>query len=1198
MPSPPDPNQDQTLIHFEPTSIPPEQPPEGLGTRVEVTATEQDDYVPSTRHIQIPGYDILGVLGHGGMGVVYRAHHQRLKRDVALKMILAGEHADPALHRRLRIEAEAVARLQHPNIVQIYEVGEHQGLPFLALEYVPDGTLDQRLDGQPMAPRLAAEVIVQLAHAIHYAHQQGVVHRDLKPANVLLLDRDRTKSTAPMSSQGLSAKFSGGLPFVPKVTDFGLAKRLDSLEQNTATGSVMGTPNYMAPEQAQGLSKAIGPTTDVWALGAILYELLTGRPPFLGATPMETLLQVIHNEPVPPLQLQPRLPHDLNTICLKCLQREQRKRYASAQELADDLQAFLDDHPIKARPTGLPTRMLKWIRRNPTLASLGVFTLVVLLGLLGFFSYHSAELQTLLTEVEEQRDEIGRQRDLARRRVMQLHISRGMLMANEARYLEALPFLAEALHLDLEDPRHTQLNRLRLGGVLDRCPRLVSMGFHPGRVIAGTFSPDGRLAATVGSYGLCRIMEADSGTLLQEKLFTVGCMNHVEFSPDNQRLLMATEKGGLLWNFRVPNQKPLLLPHQMGVRYAVFAPDGKTIATASDDHTAAIWDLDGKRLATLKHDAEVVQVAFRPDGLQILTASWDHTARLWNAATGHAEGVLHQPEVVYCACYSPDGKRALTGCNNGFAQQWDVKTAVPFKEPMKHNGMVVACTYSRDGRFLATGSEDNTARVWDAQLSLPVTSSLRHGSTVYFVDLSADAQYLLTGSDDNTAGLWRVKTGDQVGTPLRHNGAVSAALFRPGTELQALTTSADGSARLWNLVNHPDVKLEFQHKGPVRQVEYLAETKQLLTASQDGTANLWDVNTGKLDLRVVHASAQPRSVLRAVVSPESHRLLTLGADGKGRLWSTRDNSALGQPLVPGGKLLGGDMNKAGTEVVTAGADHRARLWDVATGLPIGSPWQHEGAVNGAWFSPDGTRVVTACADGTARYWDTTTGKPIGIPMRHREAVLCAAWSPDGTRVITTSMDRTGRVWDREGKPVTPPLQHNSKVYQGIFNHNGQWVATASDDNTARVWNANTGVPITRPLPHRGSVVRAHFSVEDSLLVTASEDSSACVWDIHNGLPVTPYLEHELNVVDAVFVGDSLENLRVATASMDEFARLWVIPADNRPVKDLVRISQLLSGGKVDQESDFIRMDTEHLRQLWDEMHQLYPEGLILTPKSQ
>jgi WD40 repeat protein len=196
------------------------------------------------------------------------------------------------------------------------------------------------------------------------------------------------------------------------------------------------------------------------------------------------------------------------------------------------------------------------------------------------------------------------------------------------------------------------------------------------------------------------------------------------------------------------------------------------------------------------------------------------------------------------------------------------------------------------------------------------------------------------------------------------------------------------------------------------------------------------------------------------------------------------------------------------------------------------------------------------------------------------------------------MDRTGRVWDLKGNPVTPPLQHNSKVYHGIFNHNGQWVATASDDNTARVWDASTGDPITRPLPHRGSVVRAHFSVEDSLLVTASEDSSACVWDIHNGLPITPYLEHEFNVVDAVFVGDNLENLRIATASMDKIARLWVIPTDNRPVADLVKISQLLSGGKVDRESDFIRMDTEHLRQLWDEMHQLYPEGLILNPKTQ
>jgi serine/threonine protein kinase len=348
----------------------------------------------------VPGFEVLWELGRGGMGVVYKARQVALQRTVALKMVQNGAHAGPKELARFRAEAGVIARLQHPNIVQIYDVGEAAGRPYFALEFVAGGSLAQHLRGRPEPVRPAAQMVETLARAVHAAHANGVVHRDLKPANILLGPANHASATGPEDSGSAHARRTerGGLSATPKITDFGVAKCLagdgetPGLGSPTVTGEILGTPSYMAPEQAEGRSKEIGPAADVYALGAILYELLTGRPPFTGETPLGTVLQVVHNEPVSVSSLRPNVPRDLETICLKCLRKEPRKRYGSALELAEDLRRFLRDEPIRARPVTAAEKLWRWARRHPVPAGLLAAALLAPVVALTTLSLLSARL--------------------------------------------------------------------------------------------------------------------------------------------------------------------------------------------------------------------------------------------------------------------------------------------------------------------------------------------------------------------------------------------------------------------------------------------------------------------------------------------------------------------------------------------------------------------------------------------------------------------------------------------------------------------------------------------------------------------------------------------------------------------------------------------------------------------------------------
>jgi hypothetical protein len=470
------------------------------------------DSTPSTPPLgtkvrYIGNYELLEELGRGGMGVVYKARQITLKRLVALKMILAGEHAGPHELARFRSEAEAVARLQHPHIVQIYEVGEHEGHPYFSLEFCPGGGLDRKLNGTPLPPQEAARLLETLARAMHAAHQAGVVHRDLKPANVLL------------TAEGQ-----------PKITDFGLAKKLDEAGQ-TQSNAVLGTPSYMAPEQAQGRSKEIGPAADVYALGALLYECLTGRPPFRATTALDTLRQVVADDPVPPGRLQSQTPRDLETVCLKCLHKEPARRYPSALELAEELWAFREGRPIRARPVGGAERLWRWCRRNPAVAGLlaaVALTLLLGAGVASLFAVRAearrqvAEAERLRADeqAEQARKEKGRADEQTREaRQWALQASRRLYVADLRLAQQAWEANQVGRLLEvLEEQRPERTGGLDLRGFewyyWWRCCHsdLLTFQGHTGLVNSVAFSPEGKRLASASYDHTVKVWDAHKFT--------------------------------------------------------------------------------------------------------------------------------------------------------------------------------------------------------------------------------------------------------------------------------------------------------------------------------------------------------------------------------------------------------------------------------------------------------------------------------------------------------------------------------------------------------------------------------------------------------------------------------------------------------------------------------------------------------------
>lgn len=970
-------------------------------------------------------YELLAVIARGGMGIVYQARHMQLNRIVALKTILAGELATSAEVMRFRTETEAVAALQHPHIVPIYEVGAFKGQHYYTMQLIEGGSLKEHAARLLGHPREAARLMAHVADAVQYAHSKAILHRDLKPANILL------------SGAGAATDRSALVPFV---TDFGLAKRLEGDHAQTRSDALLGTPAYMAPEQAAGGSRRVGTAADIYGLGAILYELLVGRPPFAADSVLALLQRVQSDEPTPPHHVVPTVPRDLETICLKCLQKEPHRRYPSAAALADDLRRFLDGKPITARPVGTTERVTKWIRRRPAVAALTALLLLVVVTGAALIVwnwrvavFHEKEKDLALKDAKTSLA-ATRRSDYFQR------IARADLE------LEAHNTAAAAKILDScpEDLRGWEWNYLK-----GQCHTEVrNLKAHSHEAMAVDFSPDGRRLVSAGFDGKIRIWNIETGQELLSFDFLNKSPRDLKFSRDGTRL------------------------------YAIGDDWMKPNAGAG-----GIWDAStGKLITQLEAATRTVwRIARAPDG-ETLAGTCPRSVAVWEARTGNRLQTVPTPSNPLSVAFSPDGKTLAIGLKDaGYTQLVSLNdTSKTVVLPADDDIEVRAIAFNDDGHQLVTGSFLGQVRLW--QVAQRTYRILLHDSQdITSVAFDPTGQFVAACGTAGPVHVWHAKglqRGNHYRTYHGHPGGARRLSFSPGGSLLA-SAGWDGTVRLWDMTSSPGVSQTFGRAPPVGAA-FLPDGRHFVTAGSaarsrnlNGHIAVWDASNSNL----LFTLAERLHGYNAVAVRDDG-LIAAGADGSVFLWDAESRAARGEWIAHESDVTAMVFRPGSGELITAAVDGTVKLWPSVQGQPTDSRGRlsHPAAVRCVAINTDGTLLACGCADGRVRLWDAESGRMLDEWQEHQGPVRALGFRPSTDHLASAGEDGAVRMRDvATGSLAVPPGQLSKPITGLAYTPDGTRLASSCSDGNVTLWDATTGQEV---LTFRRRLTRPHAVVFD------------------------------------------------------------------------------------------------------------------------
>jgi WD40 repeat protein/serine/threonine protein kinase len=1019
---------------------------------------------------QLGDFRLLREIGRGGMGVVYEAEQISLSRRVALKVLPFAAALDSKQLQRFKNEAQAAAHLHHTNIVPVFGVGCERGVHYYVMQYIEGQTLaaiirDLKLnvegpmtndegmtnDQSPRAKdpasgangqtdlrhstldilssfgighssffRTVAQLGVQAAEALEHAHELGIVHRDIKPANLLLEWR----------ASGMDAP-------VLWITDFGLA-HCQSQAGLTLSGDLVGTLRYMSPEQALGKRGLVDHRADVYSLGVTLYELLTLEPAFSGTDREELLRQIAFEEPRPPWQWNKAIPRELETIVLKAMEKSPEGRFATAQELADDLRRFLDHKPIQAKRPTLLQRAFKWCRRNPLLSgALSAVAASLLLGTVVAWLLAVWALQEK-NRADEKAAEAQKVAEDARRQAYTLAI-RVMQQAWDSHNMAQLHRLLAETET-YPDRGFEWYYWQRLGHL-----ELQTLIGHRARITAVSWSPDGQRLATASGDATAKVWDGSSGRELFTLRGHMGGVLAVAWSPQGKRLATASADGtAKVWD-GVTGQELLSLKRQASGLWSVcWSPDGKFLATAGDIAKAKVWDASsGQELLTLGRPPRITSVSWSPDGKYLATGSYQELTKLWDVWRNRELATLDTHENIVrwmswspdgkwiaidncvweaasgrplfrlqghpgrfdAVSWSPDGKRLATGSDDGTANVWEVSSGRDLFT-FGHTGPVWSVSWSPDGKKLATGTEDGTGRIWmAADRAEPVSFPSRRGPYDASVSWSPDSKLLTVGSPDGRVRVREVTTGREL-CALGHTGELGPVSWSPDGKWIAIASGPD--TEVWEAAGGREPLVLRGHTLAVQSLSWSPDSNQLATGSRDGTARIWEVTNAR-ELLIFKGNANRIHCL--AWSPDGKRLGTASDDGTLKVWKEADGREVLSLKGPLSRIVCLCWSPDGKRLATGSRDGTIKIWDASSGHEFSTFQGHTVRINSVSWSPDGKRLATGSDDGTAKVWEAASGRELLALKGHQDAVCSVSWSPDGKRLATESMDGTVKVWE-------------------------------------------------------------------------------------------------------------------------------------------------------------------------------------------
>jgi len=1064
-------------------------------------------------------YTLRRLHATGGIGRVWLAYDSDLGREVALKELRPERSQNQGFSNRFLHEAQITGQLEHPGIVPVYELTRRSDdrQPFYTMRFIKGRTLsdairayhDKRVAGhaEPLEQVALLNAFVATCNAVAYAHSRGVIHRDLKGQNVVLGDFGEV-IVLDWGFAKVLGRAEGSTEAAPVVL------AADAGPCHTVQGQVIGTPAYMAPEQAEGQTDRIDYHTDVYGLGAILYELLTGRPPFPGTEIEEVLRQVRDAEPARPRQVWAGVPRALEAVCLRALAKKPDERYASAGELAREVQRWLADEPVDVFPEPVTARLGRWSRRHQKLAA-GLAVLLV-----------SAVIGAVVIGEESARNEVRVQ---AAEKVVEIERNARTAVATAA-YLKHIALAHEAVLAkqlaradELLERCEPPLRNWEWHHLLRRTNLCVhALRGHTQVIRCVVYRPDGRQLATAGGEGAIKIWDAATGQLILNLRGHTGGVFRLAYRPPDGRHLASTgvNDGKVrVWDTSTGEEVFNCTHKHRAVLGVDYSPDGSKLASSSWDKTVMIWDATNGQYdrTLLRHTDELGVLAFRPpDGRQLAVAAFDNTVRLLDVANGQAvhnfSGGFGFNTII---AFSPNSQRlAAGGGNNRIVRVWDVSNGQEIWSLHGQSNTLPVVAFSPNGQLLASAGTDQALRIWDAATGQAIRTLRGHGAMLSSVSFSPDSRQLASSGSDATVKIWDVtdlekNTGPECVPLGRHHQGVRSLAFSPDSASLA-SAGPDGTVMIWDATTgrrpHPILALGSPHT--------------VLAA----LVNAWLVTTGP-DVRTF--KGHRGAVASAVFSPDGKRLASAGEDGRVVIRDATTGREISALPVLAGPVRSVVLSTDGRRLATANGDKTVTMWDAVSGQAIRNFHGHGDVIHSVALRPDGRWLAAADVVGTLQMWDTATGELIctrharpgnpaqrlaenlrAVPPSRAQprAASCVVFSSDGKRLAWTGEDMTVAIWDLNTLPSPmPPILdagvetlvcqgHTGLVTSLAFSPDGRRLVSAGEDRVLKLWDTRTGQEALTLRGHMDITRGVAFSIDGRLLAAGGDDGTIVIWN--------------------------------------------------------------------------------------------------------